>query len=77
MHGAKFLAITINTNNYAGALQFADWSKTAAMCLCTQAVWSIFLCAYTLVAQCVGGASMSRDDCDNVRRKVNIIGISP
>ena len=67
MHGAKFLAITINTNNYVGVLQSADWSKTAAMCLCTQAMWSIFLYVYKLVAQCVGGASMSRDDCDNVR----------
>ena len=37
MHGAKFLAITNNTNNYAGVRQFADWSKTAVMFFCTQA----------------------------------------
>ena len=43
MHGAKYLASTNNTNNYAGVRQFADWSKTAVMCLCTQAVWPGFL----------------------------------
>ena len=63
MHVAKFLEITNNTNNYAGVRQFADWSNTAVMCLCTQAVWSRLHAR--LLAHRVRGASMSRDDCHN------------
>ena len=48
-HEAKFLAITNNANNYAGVRQFAYWSKTASMCLCSQAVRLRFLDACTLV----------------------------
>ena len=71
MHGAKFLAITNNTNTYAGVRQFADGSKIAVMCLCTQAasVVKISLCMHaSILAHRVRGASMSQDDCDNVRR---------
>ena len=47
MHGAKFLA---TMNHYAGVRQFADWSKTVGMCLCTQAV-----CLYACTLTCTSG----------------------
>ena len=72
MHGAKFLAITNNTNTYTGVRQFANWSETAVVYLCTQAasVVKISLCMHGSL-HIVGEEiqpSMSRYDCDNVRR---------
>ena len=48
MHGAKFLAITNNTNKYTVVRQFANWSKAAVVYLCTQAasVVKISLCIH-------------------------------
>ena len=53
MHGAKFLA---TMNHYAGVRQFADWSKTIGMCLCTQAV-----CLYACTLPCTSGERSFND----------------
>ena len=48
IHGAKFLAITNNTNKYTGVRQFANLSKTAVVFICTQAasVVKVSLCMH-------------------------------
>ena len=74
MHGANFLAIT---NNYAGFVSLPTGQKPPS---CASALkqcgLDLFMHARFL-AHRVRGTSMSRDDCDNVRRYVDVIDISP